>query len=341
MKKIWWPFGRYTKWGAKCQGKKDGKKNIPKWESAEQPSYLMELKQLGDAAVRDLINKWSKEDEKLKKKWAECEKEKNEALEAHEKAKNEYHAVEERYKKAHGITPIGIKPPGFVRYYLLIAILFICEFPMNSVVFRLFREAEIMTYIVTAGLAIALLMCAHYLGIRLREGKFQNKIEISINIMLIIVPMFTILAVAITREWYLSKLGVQTSNSHIMLFAFGTFNLIIFLAATIASYSVHDPLLCDFYRAKKQLEKARINLTKAEQKLASAKIKREKVFQAYRARAYIIKDRVQWLTDIYRTENLRYRTDRNEHENGQPKSFTEYVEVKIGKELEELDWDHD
>lgn len=39
----WWPWHRYSSWGAKQQGRLDGQKNIPAWEDSDQPPYILEL----------------------------------------------------------------------------------------------------------------------------------------------------------------------------------------------------------------------------------------------------------------------------------------------------------
>jgi hypothetical protein len=122
----------------------------------------------------------------------------------------------------------------------------------------------------TAAIAISLLVCAHQLGHFLREGKW-DKTRIAITVVLIAIPILVIGAVAWLRQWYLSQVVKETEGawSQGMLFAFATFNLLIFTVATVASYLVHDPTLFAVYRARKQLAKAQDGVCNRLKEIAS------------------------------------------------------------------------
>jgi F0F1-type ATP synthase membrane subunit b/b' len=295
----------------------DGEKNIPAWHNPDQPPYVLELKEAAEHDIRMLVEEWHKHDRILKGKEEQAQKFRDEADQRKRKAEDELKKAEDAYRKAHDNNappPAGTDARRF-GYWLLLAFLFIFEFPINSIVFRIFGEAEIFTYVATAAIAISLLVCAHQLGHFLREGKW-DKTRIAITAVLIAIPILVIGAVAWLRQWYLSQVaeGTEGAWSQGMLFAFATFNLLIFTVATVASYLVHDPTLFAVYRARKQLAKAQREFAKAERDYIRAKTDREKTLDIYRTKAKQIKDTAQLLMKVYWTENLRRRTDREQYE---------------------------
>jgi hypothetical protein len=340
---VRWPWHRYSIWGAKWQGRSDGKKNIPAWHNPDQPPYVLEVVEAAEHEIRMLIEEWHKRDRILRGKEEQSQKHRDEADQRKEKAKDELEKAVDAYRKAHdGNDPPAGTDARLLGYWLLLAFLFIFEFPINSIVFRIFGEAEIFTYVATAAIAISLLVCAHQLGHFLREGKW-DKTRIAITAVLIAIPILVIGVVAWLRQRYLSQVVGETEGawSQGMLFAFATFNLLIFTVATVASYLVHDPTLFAVYRARKQLAKAQDELKQAERDRIRAKTDREKTLDVYRTKAKQIKDTAQQLIQIYRTENLRHRKDREQYEKQglyQPKSFDKENQPKIAEEaLRELE----
>jgi hypothetical protein len=64
-------------------------------------------------------------------------------------------------------TPAGARISTRVYVAAIVAIM-LAEFPLNAIAFRLFGEAEVLTWVMTAGLAVMLVVCAHGLGTFLR-----------------------------------------------------------------------------------------------------------------------------------------------------------------------------
>jgi len=317
--------------------------NIPAWQNPDQPPYVLEVVEAAEHDIRRLIEEWHERDRILKGKEEQAQKLKDEAEQRKKEAEDEFEKAKDTYRKVHeGNDPPTGTDTRLFWYWLLIAFLFIFEFPINSVVFRVFGEAEIFTYVATAAIAISLLACAHQLGNFLREGKW-DKTRTTIAAVLIIIPILVIGAVAWLRQWYLSQVAEDVGGawSQGMLFAFATFNLLIFVVATVASYLVHDPTLFAVYRARKQLAKARKEFEKAERDYIRAQADRVKTRNIYRVRACRIKDTAQILIQCYRTENLRHRTDREQYEkqgSHEPESFKEKNQPKIAeKALRELE----
>ena len=321
----WWPFHRYSSCGAKRQGKLDGKRNIPAWEAPDQPPYVLELVEAAEHNIRLLTEEWHARDKALAKKMEEAEKLKDSSKNEVDEAQRNFDNVSKEYEDQYGSPPPVGTNVRIVLYWAFLIFLCIFEFPMNAIVFRIFEEAEVFTYVVTAAIAIALVGCAHFLGLFLREGRW-DKTRIVFTIVLIIAPMLVIRAVAWFRQLYLSRVSEEAGEawSREMFFAFATFNLIIFIVATVASYLAHNPLLSAVHRARRQLAKALRKYTRAEIRYSSVETERKKTKNIYSTKVRQIKDTAQILIQLYRTENLRHRTDRKEFERKglfQPESF--------------------
>lgn len=335
----WWPFHRYSSWGARRQGRLDGQRNIPAWQNPDQPPYVMELVEAAENDIRLLTQEWLAHDRVLTERMEEAKKLRDTRKEEADKADKDLEEATDRYKELHGTPPPAGTDARLFGYWLLLALLFIFEFPINAIVFRLFEEAEVFTYVATAAIAIALLVSAHQLGHFLREGRW-DRIRIGIVIALVIAPILVIGAVARFRQLYLSQVAEEAGGawSQGMLFAFATFNLIIFIVAMVASYLTHNPLLFAVYRARRQLAKAQKEYTLAQVRYSKAETNRQKIKDIYHTKARQIKDTAQILIQLYRTENLRHRTDRAEFERQgsfQPESFKKenQPEIRIPPDL--------
>lgn len=335
----WWPWHRYSLWGAKRQGRLDGQKNIPPWQNPDQPPYVKELVEAAESDIASLIEEWHERDRVLQQRMEVTRGSRDRSKKKADQAQGDLEAKTKYYEEVHGTSPPTGTDARLFWYWLLIALLFVFEFPINAIVFRLFGEAEVLTYVATFAIAIPLLGCAHYLGCFLREGKW-DKTRIGIAIVLVVAPILVIGAAAWLRQLYLSQVAQEAGGvpSQGMLFAFATFNFIIFVVAIVASYFVHDKPLFDVYKARKQLAKAQKIFAKHDAEYKKAEADREKTKAVYCARAHRTKDTAQRLIQTYRAENLRHRTDREQYENQiyQPCSFNEenQPEITIPPELE-------
>jgi hypothetical protein len=340
----WWFWHPYSDWNVKRRGKKDGRLTppVPPWKSDRQPPFIMQLKQAGDNDARILGTTWSQLDRTLKTEWLQAENailHRDEEVAAAQKA---YDAARKSYEAVHKTEPPVDGDRRRISYSILIVLLFLFEFPMNAIVFRLFGENEMFTVVATGAIALSLLASAHYLGELLQERSVGGKKNTLGIISLIAIPAFVIGGVAYLREQYLKGVGEALGglDPTVMWLAFVGFNLLIFLVAAMASYRVHNDSLAAVHRAKKKLMKAQAGYEQASKNLERVRIEREKQFDTFNTRANLVKDTVQRLCDAYRTTNLECRSDRGEIEDSYfPRSFDEYPEVTIPPNLATLEWE--
>src|SRR5438093_11346335 len=101
---LWFPFTRYSTWGAARNGAKDGRHGIPEENQEKQPAYILQLKQVGEENIERICQKWKNNDgvlladyckaksslEELHKALARAQQEAQEAKTAEEQARQEY-----------------------------------------------------------------------------------------------------------------------------------------------------------------------------------------------------------------------------------------------------------
>lgn len=354
MNNLWtrWFYHPYSDAHVKGRGRRDGIQApaIPSWESREQPPFLMEIKQAGDHDIRSLAHRWAEQDERLKADWLKLRRAADRTAAHHAAAEGALDRADARYKAVRKVDPPAGGDHRFLWYWLLLLCLMVFEFPMNAIVFRLFGENEMLTYVATGGLSLALLVGAHYLGVLLREEGPADARRRSGMVACVALPAAVALVIAYFRVVYLGHAadgsgdpaGAVTHwlDPNVSWFGFVAIGLLVYVVAAVASFMVHDHALVAVHRARKDRALARLQHERLEQLLARQQAIRERRWEREHHKAYQVRDIVQRLTELYRTHNLERRQDRGEkHETQMPRSFYEYVPVTVPPALEHLDWD--
>ena len=352
MSNLWtrWFYHPYSSMHVKARGRRDGDQQppIPAWTQKEQPPYIKQLREAGDHDIRVLAHEWCEVDRRLKQGWLDTTRAAARADERVQRTGGALAAAEARYKAKHSVDAPAGGDHRFLWYWLLILLLLLFEFPMNSIVFQLFGENEILTLVATGGLALTQLVCAHWLGVFLRKGEFHDHRHRAILAFCIAVPVVVALMVAYFRIVYLAHTGDvsggvsvgQWLGSGPSWIAFAAMNLLVFGAAAVGSFHVHDDELIAVHRARRAQQESQRRLESVERTLARLQAVREERWEQYHHRAAQVTDIVHRLSELYRTHNLEHRGDRGEtHETEQPVSFYECIDVTIPESLRTLDWD--
>lgn len=171
--------------------------------------------------------------------------------------------------------------------YLFFATLIgIGEIPLNALVFNIFGENQIMTWVMSAIIGLCIPLTAHFIGIKVREHgdgfSFPNAIKAAIVFIIIIAALF---ALAIMRQEYLGlvkeDIGLDDRIVDIS-FMFFWLNIAVFVTAILISYLSHDPVpgyekaYRDSVKAKSVLEKEQSKQTKGIKAADDRKAKRER-----------------------------------------------------------------
>ncbi len=288
---------------AKHHGVLDGGIPIPTTGDREHPRYVIEIKNAAIAQVRIVCQKWHRVYGKIQKQVDTSRREANDAVERRTRAEQELDEEQDKYIIAHGEPPSGSIRSPWAGYRALMFFLFLCELPLNAVVFRTFQESEVFTFLFTVGLAILLLYCAHILGAFCKEG-IRNRTRLVFTVLSVVVPLCVIIGVAYWRKIYIEQNAPEAAQGAgvVMVFFFGV-NALFYLVATVASFRTHDEVRDGVLHAQRNLQRARTAVLRAQKTLECLKIEREAAFALVGAQALQVTDASRRVIEIYRKHN--------------------------------------
>src|SRR6058998_322619 len=128
----------------------------------------------------------------------------------------------------------------------LILFLGIGEFPLNTVVFRLFGEAEYLTYVMASTLAITIPLIGVFIGVHVRHVVPKWLGNLLIGILTPVVVAATLYAVSLLRNTYITSQfsgnGQVSAEGNQMAYALFALNALVFCAPAAPSYFSADPV---------------------------------------------------------------------------------------------------
>lgn len=274
----WWDL-----WRARRDGRRDGLRGVPTAAEVACPPALLGWKRRADESLAALWRTWADEDARLREAARSAEGALDDAQARVRDAEDALRRARERHDEAREALEPSLERPGTQEiggptlsprvYRVAIGAILLAEFPLNAIAFRLFGEAEVLTWVMTASLAVTLVLCAHGLGIFLRTPS-PTISERRWIVVLSALPFLTIVAIALIRARYLSAMAEVTGLAALGpvagSLAFGVINLLVYAGATMLSYLAHGPRARSTKVETDALRVARDELTRAEQELRSA-----------------------------------------------------------------------
>lgn len=308
----WWDDRSVRK-----EGCNEGKTGIPPSGSTENAAFERIIAEEANKQNDALAIGW--QGDPVNVLWARAGTEFDAAGQTLRYAADDFAHASEDYQTKHGKrAPDNLSYP-LAGYVAVMFLMFLCELPLNAMVFRIFGESELFTYLFTCGLALITLTGGHLLGKTLKQGidKTEQKILAALAV---IVPLVMMISVAIFRSAYLdavseagessqSNFGEQSETGGIdytILFFFAV-NAFFYLVAVKFSYEVHDPELNQLYKAQVNLSLARDRIAKATKRLGQAADARRRRFGQYHGSVHWNIKRACQLVQIYRNWNHRAR----------------------------------
>jgi hypothetical protein len=287
-----------------AEGQKDGERNIPEMGSYTPAPFEQALISNGEQAVQQIYKAASVKISKLRP-----------VVEAYQRQLDELERrmrpIADGYKVRTadlGRDATIIFPP--VLHWALIAFLAIGEFPLNTVVFRLFGEAEYMTYVMASTLAIIIPLIGVFIGVHVRHAIPKRVGNMLIGILTPLIVCATLYAVSLLRNTYIASQfsgGTPVApEGNQMAYALFALNALVFFGATVASYFAHDPdeRLDNFHQSLRTLERKknpiRTKLFEVGTQLNGEIEQAKSQIQEIRA---LTNQRVQ----LYRQSNIRHR----------------------------------
>jgi len=221
------------------EGQKDGEKNIPQMGSYVAAQFEQALIAHGEQAVQRIYEKASHRIAQLQPIFQSCLK----SLEDLESRLKPISELYEARKKELG-RDVSILFPSIL-HLVLILFLAIGEFPLNTVVFRLFGEAEYLTYVMASTLAITIPLLGLFIGVHMRHSIPPLAGNILIGLLTPISVGAALFAISVLRNTYIisqvSSTNAVMVNQDKTAYALFALNTLVFFAALVSSYFAHDP----------------------------------------------------------------------------------------------------
>jgi tetrahydromethanopterin S-methyltransferase subunit G len=287
-----------------AEGQKDGERNLPEMGSYTPAPFEQALISNGEQAVQQIYKSASAKISKLRP-IVEAYQRKLDEIERRMRPIAEAYKVRsaELGRDANIVFPRSL-------HWALIAFLAVGEFPLNTVVFRLFGESEYLTYLMASTLAITIPLIGVFIGVHVRHTVPKQVGNLLIGVLTPLVVGATLYAVSLLRNTYISSQfsasGQVSHDGNQMAYALFALNALVFFAATVASYFAHDPDegLDGFHDSLRSLDRKKNEIrskfyevgTQLNSEIEQAKSQIEQI------RA-LTNQRVQ----LYRQTNLRHR----------------------------------
>jgi hypothetical protein len=331
---------------------REPKEPTPSLSQKEPCSYELELAGIADQDLKLIKVEWAEMDKMLLRDYCGSKKELAGITESLKKENEEHRAALKEYETARKEFESMPGPHLLPKvYWFLMALFFICEFPINALVMSVMGRGLIETYIMAGAICGGILWMSHLVG-----SSFKKLIK---NWTVIIIGLSVtaglLVGISILREKFFEAqqsqqiIGIKISSTTIT-FVFILVNAFIFVFASWSSYesSQSDP---DKYSvARKRLKSATSDVNKEGSEAVEAKNKleatlgkfnsastmRQKAFDKKNSEAEALTSTFEALVHGYRDANLNARKS-----SAMPESFKidPKDHIKVEGELLSISWD--
>jgi len=287
-----------------AEGQKDGERNIPEMGSYTPAPFEQALISNGEQAVQQIYKTASAVIARLRPSVEALQRQLDDL-------DRRMRPTADAYKAR--VTEVGreatiVFPPVF--HWALIVFLAVGEFPLNTVVFRLFGEAEFLTYVMASTLAIIIPLIGVFIGAHLRHSVPTWIGNLLISVLTPGIVAATLYAVSLLRNTYItsqfSSTGYVATEGNQMAYALFALNALVFFGAAVASYFAHDPdaRLDALHHSLKGLDKKK---HKIRTKLFAVGTKLNGEIQQAKSQIEQIRALTNQRVQLYRQTNIRHR----------------------------------
>lgn len=284
----WWPWSRYSFWCAYKEGRKAARRSLPEVDdiSHGEGTYISQLKHFAEGLGKAVAKEWLA----LNLRVSHLQEAQRKNYHNHSKAYKEYLTQHgDHYFEG---WPHISKVVSIIFTFILI----IGEVPLNTVVFRLFGEADVYNLMVAMVLAAALSMVS-FLSSKKLKAFHRNKADwIWIGGSFVFVAL-ALIAAGLLREDYLERLGEHVN--HAVTFAFLGIQCLIFWGAVILGYASHSP-------SEKE------NMQKSRDKWYRSVIRNKKAQSALIWKVSHLQNSIDRIKDVYIGSNLALRREKQQ-----------------------------
>lgn len=286
------------------EGQKDGERNIPDMASYAPAQFEQALIAHGEQEVQGVYKRAAAKIAKLQPVFHAYQKRLGDI---ERRLKPVFDGYKARAKELGRDVTIPFPP---MLHVALIAFLGLGEFPLNTVVFRLFGEPEFLTYVMASTLAITIPLIGVFIGVQLRHSLPRLAGNLLIGIGTPLAVGAALFAVSLLRNTYIfsqfSAASPVAPDQGSLAWALFALNSLVFFAATAASYFAHDPdeKLDQFYRTYASLDRKRNSVRK---KLFQIGTQLNGETKAAKSQIEQLRALTNERVALYRQTNLRFR----------------------------------
>ncbi len=288
------------------EGQKDGEKNIPDMGSYQPAQFELALIAHGEQAVQRIFEKASMKIAKLRPYYETYQGRFND-LESRLQAAGKIYKA----RKAELGRDFNSRFP-YKYHVALIIFLAVGEFPLNTIVFRLFGESEFLTYIMASTLAITIPLLGLFIGIHLRQSVPPRAGNIVVGFITPVSAAAALIAISSMRQGYIeAQAGTGAdailASSDGLAYALFALNALVFCAATVSSYLSHDPdeKLDSSHSSLMFLDN---NANKVRRELLTLGTKLNGEIQGAKSRIEQVRALSSQRIALYRSTNVRFRS---------------------------------
>lgn len=372
----WWRVRkkyRYTERSVKRRAEKDGRPwrwtvwpfreddaSIPSADQESPADFERDLRRSAEDDLATIASWWEEDDDELRQEYCAAREELLQARAEEAEESGEESDARRAFEMARE-TYYQFDPPAVDRRWMLfwLVLIGVGEFFLNSTVFQVLGGGRWETWVAALAVGVAIPLFGHWTGHQLRQ---EDK-ALGDWLLLILSPaaLFAgLYGLSLLRGEFAEAAGQQIERvfgveftSHEFMLIFLLLNILLFFVATICSFAASHPQEARYRKARQRFEseKERLGRESAEAEQAAhrldaarkryqrARNRRQKRYQQRRQEAVDQRSSYAYLSQVYRTENLRARED------GRPACFdraipaegVELPEVLRAEELE--DWD--
>lgn len=221
------------------EGQKDGERNIPEMGSYTPAQFEQALIAHGEQEVQLKFEKASLRIAKLQPLFRGYQKRLQDM-------ESRLRSIVELYKARKKELGRDLAAPFPYVYHLwLILFLAIGEFPLNTIVFRLFGEPEYLTYVMASTLAITIPLLGLFIGVHLRQSVPRTAGNIVIGLLIPASVVAALSSISMLRNTYIfSQVSLSSSfptSQENLAYALFALNALVFCGAMVISFFAHDP----------------------------------------------------------------------------------------------------
>ena len=334
-----WIFNPYGNFNIKRQGRIDGKLAIPPWSSEQLRTFC-------ERSITSPRLRWKPSSSAGTSSTATSRGSGPPTLFSSSRPRRSWRRLSNGRNRPSGVTqevhgrPLAV-PDSRGRtmlYWLVLAIILICEFPLNAIVFQQLGVSQYETWLMTGAIATAMVACAHFLGAQMHLPVQGRPMVIVNRTLLATLPFIAIVFVALLRRDHMRQQALSNLDPAQLLGTNLIINVLIFWALTYYSYRLHDPVIEAVLKALRERRVKELQLHHAEKATADARIDRQKKHYQALQEATGWESEVRRRAAVYRRFHLRARPDREGQPTPVPAWFNREADLSIPAELTQLEW---